>query len=91
MFVIKESNPTQSNQRNFTNKPELRFENILEQLNNKILTIEELKAINVHSDIMIDFLANCYESYSLYKQLNPSDSTFGNLTDGIVPYNISHV
>lgn len=100
MLVIKESNPSQSNQRNFTNKPELRFENILEQLDNckcgykivqndKILTIEELKSLQIHSDAMIDFLFNCYTSYSKYLQINPTDNTFGNLTEGIVPYNIS--
>jgi len=99
MLVIKESNPTKSNQRNFTNKPETRFENIIQELSNsgykivqneKILTIDKLKSLKIHSDNLIDFLSNCYESYSKYLQSNPSDSTFGNLIDGIVPYNITN-
>jgi acetoin utilization deacetylase AcuC-like enzyme len=99
MLVIKESNPIESNQRNFTNKPELRFENILNQLtnsefkivqNDKVLSTEELKSLKIHSVPMIDFLANCYESYSKYLQTNPKDNTFGSLTNGIVPYNITN-
>lgn len=98
MLIIKESQPLQLNQRNFTNKPETRFENILQELNNsgyeqiqndKIMSVDELKSLGIHSPDMIDFLANCYDSYSKYLQSNPSDSTFGNLTDGIVPYNIT--
>ena len=100
MLVIKESNPLYNNQRNFTNKPELRFINILEQLeksgykiveNNKLMTIDELKSLQVHSDLMIDFLSNCYQSYSNYLTSNPNDDTFGNLTNGIVPYNITNL
>lgn len=91
--------PTKSNQRNFTNKPEIRFENILQELNNsryeqiqndKIITIDELKSLKIHSSDMIDFLDNCYVSYSKYLISNPSDNTFGNLTDGIIPYNITN-
>ena len=99
MLVIKEITPEQTNKRNFTNKPEVRFENILQELdefgykiveNEKILTIDKLKSLNVHSTEMIDFLSNCYDSYSKYLLTNSSDSTFGNLNDGIVPYNISN-
>lgn len=99
MLVIKEHNPKKTNQRNFTNKPELRFTNILEQLkndgykiieNNKLISIEELKNLQIHSIDMIDFLSNCYNSYQKYLLTNPIDNTFGNLIDGIVPYNISN-
>jgi acetoin utilization deacetylase AcuC-like enzyme len=99
MLVIKESNPQYKNQRNFTNKPELRFTNIVKQLeksgykiieNDKLMTINELKSLQVHSSDMIDFLSNCYESYSNYLITSPNDDTFGNLFDGIVPYNITN-
>ena len=34
MLVIKEKNPITKNKRNYTNKPEIKFENIMKLLNN---------------------------------------------------------
>lgn len=43
MSVIKEKSPTTNNKRNFTNKPETRYENILNELeqNKKFYIIKE--------------------------------------------------
>lgn len=94
-LVISEQLPQNNNTRNFTNKPEVRFMNILNLLeekkyeiiiNNKIITTKQLKDLNVHDSQMIDFLENCISSY---KQSENQDDTFGNLENGLIPYNVS--
>ncbi len=95
LLVLKEPNPPTSNLRNFTNKPEVRFTNILEALkdhtiieNNVQITENQLKNLGTHDELMIDFLSKCYDSWAEHKATCPSDDTFGNEIDGLVPYNI---
>jgi len=99
MLVIKEKNPVANNKRNFTNKPETRFENIIKLLgdddnykiieNTNLIDLETLKKLNVHNVMMLDFLSKCYLTYKEHKQKNPNDDTFGDTTNGVIPYNIT--
>ncbi len=99
MLVITEKCPNFNNKRNFTNKPEVRFDNILNELknnsnykiiqNNKLINLDELKKLKVHNDLMLNFLSNCYNSFDQYIKSYPNDNTFGNEIDGIIPYNIT--
>ncbi len=96
MLVLKEQNPPTSNLRNFTNKPEVRFTNILDALkdftiveNSVQITKTQLKDLGTHNELMIDFLAKCYDSWVEHKIACLSDDTFGNETNGLIPYNIT--
>ena len=100
MLVIKEKNPITKNKRNYTNKPEIRFENIMKLLKNEInfkiventhlIDLETLKNLKVHNPLMLEFLSECYKSYNIHQQKNPNDNTFGDLINGIIPYNITN-
>jgi acetoin utilization deacetylase AcuC-like enzyme len=100
MLVIREPLPQNECTRNFTNKPEIRFQTILDKLsqnednfiieNNDFLTVDELKQLNIHDNNMIDFLQNCFNSWSEYNLSCETDTTFGNKINGLVPYNLSN-
>lgn len=102
MLVIREKEPVLNVLRKFTNKPEIRFHNILSKIKPKYQVVENhiimdtvmLKKLGVHNEQMIDFLSNCFESYEKYLLSletigTPIDETFGSIINGLVPYNIS--
>lgn len=96
MIVLTTSPTTELVQRNFTNKPEVRHQNIFSLLcknqarmivsNEPILTTDIVRGLNVHDPDMLKYLENCYNSF-----VDLPDEGFDEyLNSGIVPYTIPH-
>ena len=90
MITISSKPELQPSDNQSTNRPELRHSKILTKLTNVVyleltITIDKLKELNVHNPKLIDFLANCYQSF-----INNPDSRFSDLTNGLVPYNFTN-
>jgi acetoin utilization deacetylase AcuC-like enzyme len=81
--------------RKYTNKPEVRHQNIFNLLAEssaslfivaKLLTCEILRGLNIHDPSMLEYLEKCYESFE-----EVPDRGFDEyLYSGIVPYTIPH-
>lgn len=89
-FIVLTTKPQKNTiRREFTNKPELRHENILNGLSadtqiiypEMTLTLDLLKELGIHNDKMLNFLKEAYDSY-----LKVPDTNYDFVNTGIVPY-----
>lgn len=96
LIVLTTSPTNESVIRKFTNKPEVRHQNIFVLLcenqatmivsDEVILTSDILRGLNVHDSDMLTYLEKCYESFEDL----PDDGFDEYLNSGIVPYTIPH-